>query len=829
MKKIICLLLCLVMVLSSVALLASCKDKEEDPTEGEAIELSEATQSVDLSQYTVIYARSVSDSFKGRVMDFATDISDAIGKSIRAKNDSGDASNGNYEIIVGDSARNESNQALSEIKGDGWAIRVVPNMNKVIIIGKTEFLTTVAMDYFVVNYLNNDALSGTTTIMHEKATANEIKMMNLVDTSIEDKNYKAFSVIYNNRLDDVDGSKNGDKSREYGDTNNTGHDRPYDVAKNVKSGIVSLSRAPQASIPLKRDNEEAETECEVLVGNVDRPESQEALAELGVNQYSLIIRNNKMILGAHNDTTLLSAYELFDSMVAMSTVTDPATGAKMIKVPAEYSRVETIDKDNWVTDFPRPDTTTLLTSMDVGNDALVQVFIGEGVSREGFVAYCDKLEAEGYSVISAETQMSDSSFVTYMNSRKGYILHVSHAAHKYAGSEGVDEFVEAIRVVSASTKTVTVDQSLFNPDRTWIKRTNTMITQYEANRLVGGWGNQFVITLEDGSFVVFDGGVRDAGKGATKDEDRLFKVLEDLHIKVHGEEPSAQNPIRIKAWLLSHEHSDHFGVFQLFCKAYGPRADVVVERLLYNFSSDDENYNTGNPETFVRANLEELQNKADHFKAIKVHTGEKYYIANAEFHILYTHEDIYPQRAEFFNSTSTVFRISLGTTPEAKKGQEVSAANIAQTETLILLGDLERVGSLCLRSMYSTDIESTMVQVAHHGYNGCEEKLYKNINPITVWWPTQNTQFLGQTRASYKTSTNWTNAANYGVAHECPRVKMIIVHGDYNTTLTLTVNGPDFENLYDAYQHRQIVVDVDPAPGEGAGNVIYRPNGTTVG
>lgn len=807
MKKIISILLCLVMVLSSVALLASCRDKTD-----EGVEVKGKPVTVDLAAYSVVYNKKASSAFVREINQFTTDVSKQLKTSLKIERDGGEVTNNNLEIIIGTSVRAEAVETLTAIKDNGWAIRMYPETNKIIITGTTDFLTTVAMDYFLNHYVTADALNGTQVSVHEKITANKVAMLNLVEDG-----QGTFSIVYGSDIDDQKGSSNGAKTRTYGDTNNTGNDFPYDIANKVKTQLITMTKAMHTSMPYARDSAEP-AEREVQVGIVNRTESQEERAKLASNQYSLVVRNNKVVLGALSDTMLASAYALYEDMIIMSAIADAEGNVKTVSIPAEYSRVETVESTKWVVDFPKPDNVTLLENMDVGSNALLHVYTGDGSSRSGFEAYCRKLEGEGYTVLAPETTMSDSSFVTYIHEGKDIILHISHTAHKYAEQEGVNEFLNSLRVVSASTDYVQVDKTLFSSDRNWTKLTDPMITQYEANRSVGAWGNQFIITLEDGTFILFDGG--HAGvTGSSNDEVRLYNVLKDLHTKVHGKAPDKDNPIRISAWLISHEHSDHFGVFNLFCNKYGPQSDVLIERLLYNFSSDEENYNTGNPETKIRNNLATLQSNADNFDAIKVHAGEKYYIANTEIHILYTHEEIYPQRLEFFNNSSTVFRLSLGIT-DAEKNTVVSKSNIARTETLILLGDLERVGSMWLRSMYSTEIESTMVQVAHHGYNGCEEKLYKNINPVVLWWPTPNGTFIDQTK---KDGSDWIRAANYGVAHEIPNVRMIIVHGDFNTTLTLTKNGPDYENLYDALEHDVVQVNVNPRPDAGVGNVIYRP------
>ena len=123
-----------------------------------------------------------------------------------------------------------------------------------------------------------------------------------------------------------------------------------------------------------------------------------------------------------------------------------------------------------------------------------------------------------------------------------------------------------------------------------------------------------------------------------------------------------------------------------------------------------------------------------------------------------------------------------------------------------------------------------MVQVAHHGYNGCEEALYKLINPEVVWFPASSGEVMRMAQKAYASSSDWINCANYGVCREIERVKLIVTGGDcntnnlgYNFTLTVNANGIDYENFYDAIGHK--VVETEPElaqPGQGDGYVILR-------
>ena len=834
-KRILALFLCLTMLLGTVALLASCGDEEptpeappaEDPV-NDPVEVSETTVTVELDGYKIVRpeAGAYTDVLKQQSVDLSAAITDATGTTIRIEDDKGSVSNDSLEILLGFGSRDVANQALNELEGNGWIIRTYADQGKIVIAGTTEFLTGIALRYFIANCLEETA-EGQLTIA-DKIICNEMEMVEVVGMDAEGKRYEGkYSFVYQNGLDDKKGSS-------YSETDTVNYDKPVALAHDLKNMVIAQTGVNQATLPHETDDikdKDKSGKAEILLGVVDRDEARAALARINPNQYSLTVTNGTIVLGGLNDTMLVAAGTLFTNMITQS-VQKTATGEKYVLIPANYSYIEdsATDRSMFAVDFPQPDNLYLKQTVDVGTNSMLFVYDGEEISRDVYLAYCAKLEDAGYEVISAEYQAEGSSFRTYLNRTEKITLHVSHQAHTHAEEQGVTAYPPSIRVVSAYTNKIDFDEELFNPNKDYKKITDTMITNYELNRTVGAWGNSMIITLEDGSFIVFDGG--HVGKtGSSNDEDSLYNVLLDLYKKTrNNQEPTREDPIRI-SWFLSHEHSDHFGVFRMFIKKYGPDATVKIDRVMSNFISVEERPNTHNPEAAVQNNIRDLKSYGDDFDFIKVHTGEIYYIANAAIRIMYTHEDIYPKRLEYFNNSSTVFNVGLNST-NAALGTTSNLSKSQSFKTLILLGDLERVGSRCLRSMYGEAMQADMVQVAHHGYNGCEEALYKLINPEVVWWPSSNGEVMSQTRASYANSTNWINSANYGVGREIDRVKLIVTGGDtnqndkgYNFTLTLTVDGIDYENFYDAIGHKIVVTDDDipPQGSTGIGYVILRP------
>ena len=825
MKKVFSIFLCLCMLLSVVAMFSACQSTTEEPEDEDAgvpvpdsangIQVSDEIVEVNLEGYGLVRPRSVSPTCEQEVIDLCALIREKLSITIRpsADREQVPVENDLLEILVGDVQRVETVNALAEVKGHGWIIKAVNG--KVIIAGTTSFLTLNALEYFVARYIENGDISGTTFKMNETILVSDVEMISLVSGG-----EGRYEIVYQDGIDDKKGSEYGNEPA------GTTFDYPYDVSSDIRNLLVAKTGVRASTIKLKTDAAE-EAEAEILVGINGRDILKEELYKLTADQYGVIMRDGKVIVTGWNKAALGEAYSMFQTMVTDSVCYDAENSCYDIVIPKTMALVGSLSGTKnfkFITEFPKPDTAglNLIETVDVGDSSLLYVYAGEAVNRENYLAYCAKLEAAGFTLYGPETQFEGSSFRTYLNA-EGVNLQVSHMAYIHAEEQDVDLFIPSIRIVSSHTDYVSLpDAEILEADRSWTKRTDPMVTMLQLKYNTGNFGLSALITLEDGSFIVFDGG----GTGETSeanDENYMYSVMVDIHKKVFGEEPTANNPIHIRGWIITHEHWDHQMVFYNFCKEYGNQSNVRIDRLFYNPASNEETYNCYNPDSTIEVNLLNgtIGNwiRGDDFEAIKIHTGQVFYLANAELRVMYTHEDIQPQELGYFNNSSSIFKITLHTT-DRMIGQVAGSENIVNTETSIWLGDLERIGSKCMRAMYGETLKADIVQVAHHGYNGCEIALYDLIDPEIVLWPTDSNTWIGQTK-NPNTST-WFYQVDYHIAHNLTNVKLLNVSQYYNTTITLTVNGPDYDNLWDALEHKIIETDTGDI-GATAGRVIYRP------
>ena len=239
-----------------------------------------------------------------------------------------------------------------------------------------------------------------------------------------------------------------------------------------------------------------------------------------------------------------------------------------------------------------------------------------------------------------------------------------------------------------------------------------LLTGMKGETVVAAEGMGFIIRLADGSFCIIDGGMGDPD---SVDSDKLMNIL------LARKPEDAEKPV-IAAWLFTHLHGDHIGVFN--CFSLDHHDDVVIERLVFNFPKDEETRASDSPYmlddtiyryTQFRKNLAEFY--AD-VPVLKVHTGNRFQVRNASFEVLYTLEDLYPKSilTGGMNESSILYKMTLG-------GQTILwTGDFAFNATDLVLGE------------FGDALQCDILQMAHHGINGTAE-LYARIDPTYALWP----------------------------------------------------------------------------------------------
>ena len=103
-------------------------------------------------------------------------------------------------------------------------------------------------------------------------------------------------------------------------------------------------------------------------------------------------------------------------------------------------------------------------------------------------------------------------------------------------------------------------------------------------------------------------------------------------------------------------------------------------------------------------------------------TGEQISIDELKLNVLYTQEDLYPEKASF-NDYSAVISVELA----GKK--------------ILFLGDVQEKGSAILLRDKAPQLKADIVQVSHHGFNGATKELYEATGAKTALFPCPLNEF----------------------------------------------------------------------------------------
>ena len=219
------------------------------------------------------------------------------------------------------------------------------------------------------------------------------------------------------------------------------------------------------------------------------------------------------------------------------------------------------------------------------------------------------------------------------------------------------------------------------------------------------FGLSCVFRLEDGRFIVFDGGWE------TRDyAERLMAVLKKQCVTER---------ITVAAWIMTHPHIDHYRCYTSFSQKF--ENQYAVQRFIYNFFDADTKNEV------VAGAEKEGPHMARFFDAVKksgapvyrVHTGEVFEIGGARFEVLSSPDDVMKACVTNINTLSVVFKIH------------------CMGQTILMTGDA-MLPSSRLSSRFGAYLKSDVLQVPHHMFDGGCIDCYRLIDPETILIPCED-------------------------------------------------------------------------------------------
>lgn len=198
-----------------------------------------------------------------------------------------------------------------------------------------------------------------------------------------------------------------------------------------------------------------------------------------------------------------------------------------------------------------------------------------------------------------------------------------------------------------------------------------------------------IFRLADGTFLVFDSG----NAGA---HDAVYKALCDLN-------GSAEN-LRVRAWVMTHTHRDHYGGFVGIAKNYADaitvdtvmyapvNRDVIAKIASYKTPWDGIDY-------FFNDEFEGLVREYFPRTALcTVHAGQRFKLPGADLRILYTPEHLY-----------------IDSIPINMNHGSLVAHVVGEDGKALIMGDSEHCSTYWVVRTYQDKLKSDIFQYPHHG------------------------------------------------------------------------------------------------------------------
>lgn len=212
-----------------------------------------------------------------------------------------------------------------------------------------------------------------------------------------------------------------------------------------------------------------------------------------------------------------------------------------------------------------------------------------------------------------------------------------------------------------------------------------------------------IFKTRSGRIVVIDGG----HEGET---DRFLSILRTIT----GEEVP-----HVSAWLFSHMHRDHYGVYYTLCTDERYRGKITVDGFYGNLLTEEFYTTLAKEKSAKFAEVRRVILDSGKVTGATVHTvnaGDVIEIDEIRFDVIHVPDIAYADKMNM-NDSSTVYKMTYD------GGQ-----------TMMLLGDAEWVSSNDLVENRSDLLKSDIVQVGHHGCGNVSGKCYELIDADAYIW-----------------------------------------------------------------------------------------------
>ena len=457
---------------------------------------------------------------------------------------------------------------------------------------------------------------------------------------------------------------------------------------------------------------------EIIVGPTDHPETTELMKTMSYGDYAVRAVGKKIIILAFSEEGYTLAIDYFKTLLNNGLNKTDKTITLNV---ADLKKTETCHEQ--LAALPVYDGGKNVTPYDAGRVTATtdcdQIIIGSTNSDE-YAKYLTKLSSSGYTEYTSN-EIEKNKFSTYTNDK--YTVNVGY----YPNAKEARILIEPkgalpTRAEDNKTKKVTTSQITMLGFSTAASSTH---------------GLALVIRLEDGRFIVVDG-----GPGGNERYQNFIDLLK-TQSSGYTTKPT------VAAWIITHTHGDHT---QLLYKGYQTikNAGIAVESIIMNELSEYEvnrgiDYDIAMnkptvyefPETdYGKENKAIIETVAPALGAdlYKAHIGQVFYLSNCKMETIYTMEGYAPNVCNTQNTTSVVHKMTFTDTATGKE------------TTLLSTGDASGFAMGVANNFFGNYLQSDIISVNHHGYTswGGDNEIqaaFKVVNAKLLLWPVTDTAY----------------------------------------------------------------------------------------
>lgn len=493
-----------------------------------------------------------------------------------------------------------------------------------------------------------------------------------------------------------------------------------DAVSNFRNAFKTKTGATLQKTTDKTPEVSKEILISLMDGRSDPARQWEELTAPGGTGYRIKVKGEKIIVAVKEDY-ITEAMDLL-----LTAVCDCGNG--LWGIPKEY--VGELDVPAY------PQQTGKSYYVGEGN----WLYTVSGSTKSYYNTYLQKLEADGFSLYDSNA-IGKSLFATYVKNDIYGNMMVYCSFHENTGdfrmTYGPMEYLPNVTPVAAeSAVTPTITQmclQMVDNNLAYDSSTGTIT----ANN--GAPGMSYLLQLSDGRFIIIDGGQSDGTIVTAKQDTSGNWVIgetvttEDakrLYDTMVAMKPAGHSVPTIALWVITHTHGDHMSLAIKFLETY--KTKVALELVGFNFPAFGESNVNLSEYSNILANSFRSTVKKNFPDAQEwiMHTGQQMYLPGCEIEVYITQED-YACTGKTLtddNELSLTLRITLGNT------------------TFLVMGDTYPTNGDFMAKAYGDAMESDILQLAHHGFNGGVLDMYKYVDPKICFWACDQYRFEKDSR-----------------------------------------------------------------------------------